>query len=89
VTVVRLVAASVAACLLSCERVPATLAPPAATPSPGLCDRLFGFRFAERLALSVALIVGLTTLIVFADILLDVIGEVHTEADARRGSGWA
>lgn len=49
-------------------------------------DRLFGFGFAQRPGPSVGLIAGLTALIVMADILLDVLGEIHTAAGARSGS---
>ena len=49
-------------------------------------DRFLGFGFGERLGLSLMLVASVSTLIIVADILLDVLGEVRTEADARRAS---
>lgn len=49
-------------------------------------DRLIGFGFGERLGLSLAVVALLSLLTVAGDVLLDVLGEVHVAADARRAS---
>jgi hypothetical protein len=48
---------------------------------------LFGFRLEQRPGLTLALIVGVTALVVAGDIVLDVLGEVHTAASKRAGAG--
>ena len=48
---------------------------------------LFGFRPEQRPGLAVAIMASVTALIVAGDIVLDVLGEVHTAARERVGSG--
>lgn len=47
--------------------------------------RLRGLGIFERPALTLSIVVVITVLLAAADIVLDVLGEIHTDADARAG----
>ena len=52
----------------------------------GVSGRLLGIRAEERLGLTLAIVAGLTAIIVCADIVLDVLGEIHAAAKTPQGT---